>query len=587
MSCINQSRQIIYYSFLMLAFVGFIGDAHARDIPNLDFDGKYLVWSYSETSKHNIHKGNGEYIETIAQGVNQWLVPASGEYFVVAIVDNDWRNWARSETVFAEHESNESNNGMEPGDSTAPLQPQNFRAEVYSSSAVELFWDHAADYQTNNVTYNIFQNGEQVAVQLDAKSFYIDGLISGEQYEFSVSAVNGDSSESAQQSIAISTNDEPGSTNSTIINANNFTQIVADAVEVINMRSANDLLSESRVRTDEWFGATNDLSNGDAPPSGLEFISESSTTDSVPFVERQFTCLSGGNLTLEKKDYGLAPAVDRGTRFSNCSINNVSFDGFFRYFVARRSDRVSVFSDFEKIEDSATSRISGTQTIPYSPINYRDTVEWNDVNFEFTNPSGSTTASNLNLTRSGRDSHDFNKTSYPVTDLQGQERNVHARDYASSIDGSFDMSSPATGQQNVNVEISFSFNNPYYVWDSNFTLIPAAPDYPVSELGNPLLVLDSENNVELIQQPFIGNGQWQSGQLTITASDGSTVSLIPTPEDNDRNKINIILGDNERIQVESWNGVFQIHCSSVIEGCGDNAQPRVYKPRTDETRFRD
>ena len=68
------------------------------------------------------------------------------------------------------------------GDS-ASVAVENLRGEVYSSSAVEIFWD--VSNAPADVSFNVFRDGELVATT-DGRSFFDEGLASGTEFTYSV-----------------------------------------------------------------------------------------------------------------------------------------------------------------------------------------------------------------------------------------------------------------------------------------------------------------------------------------------------------------------------------------------------------------
>ena len=66
--------------------------------------------------------------------------------------------------------------------------PSNLRAEVYSGTAAELFWDRAA---TPGLAYEIVRNGDLIG-STDGISFFDNTLITGVVYTYEVSTISGD-----------------------------------------------------------------------------------------------------------------------------------------------------------------------------------------------------------------------------------------------------------------------------------------------------------------------------------------------------------------------------------------------------------
>lgn len=73
----------------------------------------------------------------------------------------------------------------QPESNAIPPQPQNLRSSIYSSTALEIFWDRGA----TGSRYRVALNGQIVANNTDAKSFYFDGLVSGGRYVIDVMTI--------------------------------------------------------------------------------------------------------------------------------------------------------------------------------------------------------------------------------------------------------------------------------------------------------------------------------------------------------------------------------------------------------------
>ncbi|WP_088916878.1 CHRD domain-containing protein [Granulosicoccus antarcticus] len=101
-----------------------------------------------------------------------------------------------------EHTHDDDDGDMMSGD--APTVPMNLTAQVYSSSALELFWDRSTD---NGVvsSYDVYRDGQAYG-NADGNSFFDDNLMSGTSYEYYVVAIDNEANESAASaSVTVST----------------------------------------------------------------------------------------------------------------------------------------------------------------------------------------------------------------------------------------------------------------------------------------------------------------------------------------------------------------------------------------------
>ena len=83
--------------------------------------------------------------------------------------------------------------------------PSNLRAEVYSGTAAELFWDRSA---TPRLSYEIVRNGELIG-NTDGTSFFDDTLVVGVLYEYEVSAIDNDTRSTASTLMLRAGSTEP------------------------------------------------------------------------------------------------------------------------------------------------------------------------------------------------------------------------------------------------------------------------------------------------------------------------------------------------------------------------------------------
>ena len=89
-----------------------------------------------------------------------------------------------------------------PGqDSVIPQPPRNLRGEVYSPTALEVFWEHSG---TANLRYRVALNGE-IITTTDGKSYFFDGLQSGGRYVVDVMTIAPDNQISIGSTVVLYT----------------------------------------------------------------------------------------------------------------------------------------------------------------------------------------------------------------------------------------------------------------------------------------------------------------------------------------------------------------------------------------------
>jgi len=87
------------------------------------------------------------------------------------------------------------------------------------------------------------------------------------------------------------------------------------------------------------------------------------------------------------------------------------------------------------------------------------------------------------------------------------------------------------------------------------------PPYSLAELGSPVQVFSSTNE-DVAPMSFIDivvkdeKPQWQTGQMSLQAPDGSSVVLRPSP--NDKEKVLIELNDSGNVIEDFWTNGYRI-----------------------------
>ncbi len=83
--------------------------------------------------------------------------------------------------------------------------PTNLRVAVYSSSALELFWDRVT---TDALRYEVMRNGQSLGIT-NGTSFFIEGLAANQLYAFDVQAINNDDDRSVVSSVEVGSSTQP------------------------------------------------------------------------------------------------------------------------------------------------------------------------------------------------------------------------------------------------------------------------------------------------------------------------------------------------------------------------------------------
>lgn len=93
------------------------------------------------------------------------------------------------------------------GSNSPPTIPGNFTGAVYSSSALELFWNHSTDSDGSVVEYLVMNETTSTQVKRDyVKSAFITGLQGATSYDFSIVAIDDQGASSQVATVQFTTN---------------------------------------------------------------------------------------------------------------------------------------------------------------------------------------------------------------------------------------------------------------------------------------------------------------------------------------------------------------------------------------------
>ena len=157
--------------------------------PVLAASGNLLTWSEVDAIAINVHRGDGAWVESLPGSATQWMASSADAYFVVATGSGSWESWGRSNTVTTE--------GVV--DAPADVSDLQLSAEVYSQSAIELFW-----VGVGNTNVEVRRNDQLLAVT-DGRSFFDDSLAPGTQYNYTLTEFNAAGSVVSTATISVTT----------------------------------------------------------------------------------------------------------------------------------------------------------------------------------------------------------------------------------------------------------------------------------------------------------------------------------------------------------------------------------------------
>jgi len=217
-------RLVVTGSALLLA----LSQAAHADTPSTPADFKVVVYSQTAAElfwQRSTDGGFTQGYEITRNGTSLGIFDAlslyqddllAGEDYLYRItaLDADGNRSATSTVRFSSGVNPET-----PTPDSGIPKPANLRAELYSASALELFWDRVT---TDVLQYEVKRNGVSLGIT-DGTSYFISGLEGNQPYSFDVQAIKNGSARSAVSSIDVSLDAQPpgGNTNNPPNNGGN------------------------------------------------------------------------------------------------------------------------------------------------------------------------------------------------------------------------------------------------------------------------------------------------------------------------------------------------------------------------------
>ena len=229
------------------------------------------------------------------------------------------------------------------------LAPSNVSQAIYSTTATEFFWDRV---NTSTVVYEIQLNGEPVnGGSTDGTSSYIDSLLPGADYTFTVVAVDADSS-TRSEPVEFSFQMPVGSEVDSAPPVDEPVVPIAAETTLENVLRIINTNAHDRVK----FGLFAYDFSTDVPAPGLTALDANAAVTDI----RTFDCSGGGTLEAQPQDTRVVVVFDE------CTVDGKRRNGLM--IIAKATDNdVSInitYSGYQETTIAANPRDNVVVEIP-------------------------------------------------------------------------------------------------------------------------------------------------------------------------------------------------------------------------------
>jgi len=360
-----------------------------------------------------------------------------------------------------------------------------------------------------------------------------------------------------------------------LINSSNFERIAAEAVSGLNLI----VLEQERVLADELFSqihsATLALIRGEEIYPGLTLASQEpgeieQGASSVTIVS--YTCDDGGALVVPVLNFNGAPVFNGRMSFDGCVLDGHTYSGTLASRNARRSDTFFVLSDYVKTTGDRTISITGEHITPYAPAAANsEAFLWQEASVSVVDADSTLQLDNLAWERKGLNSN-FDGIGGFVILADGTAHYVKQHFVSAELTAGMTQASIELQSQALDINANLDFTNSYFDWVAHELNTAETPDFPLSDLGPTIDVIpegrfpDSTDTFPQSVGDKDAVRQWENGEISIVATDNSTLSIRPDAE-NTESVLMELNGSGESVPRAVTDG-YQIDCPAIVEGCG-------------------
>ena len=357
-----------------------------------------------------------------------------------------------------------------------------------------------------------------------------------------------------------------------LIDADSYEAILRQVVTVANDEPLDAAAAGLTPLFETVDGLVHDaFANGAASGDGLSFVSREDGTGGPDRSTFTFSCDGGGTLaalTYVYDDLDFSPLLDTITASGTCLVGGDGYDGrAYRLYRIVRTPTEESYAMSVVRADGSSLTLDGDYTDDRTEGMYSVAHGWTDASL--VTDDGSSTTRIDGYTSSRTDVPDFGPATplYQVDLPEGGTASVYGTGGAPTAKVAFSVTAPWTSGERLDVSVDLASTT------TSYRLAEAEADgsyRPLSDLGSPLVLTNADTGEQITIDNLPASSaepaQWQSGSLTITAADGS--SLVLSPETGDPATFSVTIRGVPDPIVREWADGFQVACPR--EDCGSS-----------------
>ncbi len=359
--------------------------------------------------------------------------------------------------------------------------------------------------------------------------------------------------------VAASAEPEEPETQQPLINENSWLDILAEVVNVINGQPLEAI--DQNIRDNHF-----ELENSQLP--GEFVVTDRQPLDATNEFLLALDCLLGGSAAVQ---YTRDVTIETDWNYENCQLSNQTANGrhFFSNQGSREGASLTLYENFTirphidvpELFNEFSLELNGSRTTSADRIQFAQSRNWIDTNLNFAEFGIAIEITGYNM-MSGKRTGPSQRTSINsvfIKQPDGSFEEARLIENNATLTGNFVIQAPWTVGQTVSVSVELSYDGDYVEGGGLFE----NSGQTVTALLGPR---DDAFSVtlEMTPQPDNALARWNTGRLSITANDGSSLELDAATGSLDTFSVSI---NNEEAISWPWTPEVTPVCLGPFEAC--------------------